>query len=720
MARIRFQFAITIILLLASQPAHGRSEYRLGGDDGNPWREALSGGGEYLNFDDQSVARRVQVKVPPRGALPYGDPAARAADFSGTSMRPLHIAPDINLVKADIQEKSSLMPLPLAGGRINVAASCFWQGTYRQLLFGMFDGDPATASFFPRGFATAGAPHPVIELGSVMPVNRIRFYPRLGRHDDLDLIRSLAEPSYAETAFPPDSFSRNVLSGYEIRAGGDDPTFIIHPCDDAAPGQRWPKSEDPLLEVVAKTEENLDAVVDLTFPTRYVRWIYFEPLAKDQWEAAEFEVFGEGFVQEMVYRTPILDFGRRVNWSKIRWSGAFPVGTQTEIRTRTGNHRPGLDGLPTPDPNLYFHVDVNNTPVPISREAYEAISVMLQQPIQYDTDNWTFWSPAYEIEPGRRDSSLAPEAWEDATRMIALGSSQYLQLEVKFISRFDVAPRLDQIAIQFSEHPAAEDVVGEIWPTEVASFEASTFTYVIMPTFEPEPGNTGFDRLEILTHTRADTVRSVKVDARDIDLIQSPPAQLAQCRAHPACARIEDDRIVVALPFLEADPDNSFKRIEVVFDVEVLRFGTQFTGWIYDSRDPDPVKQRVRPGNADFRFSSDDLSVRTPIGGDLLADLVVAPNPFTPNGDGVNDLAVVSYKLREVTAAREVSLEIYDLAGRLVYRRIAEPATHGKRKLTWNGRTVAGDLVTPGSYLYRLRLDVEDPEEHVGVVAVAY
>ena len=154
--------------------------------------------------------------------------------------------------------------------------------------------------------------------------------------------------------------------------------------------------------------------------------------------------------------------------------------------------------------------------------------------------------------------------------------------------------------------------------------------------------------------------------------------------------------------------------------MEVLRFGTEFTGWIYDSNEADLVKQRVRPGDADFRFASDDLSVITPIGGDLLAALVAAPNPFTPNGDGVNDRTVISYKLREVTAARTVELEIYDLAGTLVFRHIADPTTHGEKQFTWNGRTNAGDLAVPGSYLYRLHLDAANEEVQVGVIALAY
>ena len=115
--------------------------------------------------------------------------------------------------------------------------------------------------------------------------------------------------------------------------------------------------------------------------------------------------------------------------------------------------------------------------------------------------------------------------------------------------------------------------------------------------------------------------------------------------------------------------------------------------------------------------------MQTPIGGDLLADLVVAPNPFTHNGDGVNDRTVISYKLREVTAARAVELEIYDLAGTLGFRHITDPTTHGEKQITWNGRTNAGDLVVPGSYVYRLRLDAQHEDrsqEQYGVLAIAF
>ena len=47
-----------------------------------------------------------------------------------------------------------------------------------------------------------------------------------------------------------------------------------------------------------------------------------------------------------------MDFGREVAWSKIRWQGEVPEGTQLLLRTRTGN---------TPQPNIYRTIGPTGT-----------------------------------------------------------------------------------------------------------------------------------------------------------------------------------------------------------------------------------------------------------------------------------------------------------------------------------------------------------------------
>ena len=74
-----------------------------------------------------------------------------------------------------------------------------------------------------------------------------------------------------------------------------------------------------------------------------------------------------------------------------------------------------------------------------------------------------------------------------------------------------------------------------------------------------------------------------------------------------------DDRLIVSFPPLTGSADN-FKQVEVDFDVPVLRFGTEFSGWVFNSTDPDQIRQRIDPGNATFRFAGDLLAVNTPVG----------------------------------------------------------------------------------------------------------
>ena len=698
--------AVAAVVVLGAADALARTEYRLGGEDGNPWEAATSPSeaGEYFILGTEGdVERRVTV-----GITPFGKAGSDGIDIRANAIEPWFFDGSVNVAVTDPNTGVTDVPLPLVGGQVQVATSCVHAGTIQNYK-PSFDGDPKTATFYKiiynARFRSASGYKgiAILDLGVPVPLSRIRFYPRLGQRDDARLIEAFADPAIPLESFNIESYAENFLNGFTIRVADNSiGIYVKGPCDRNPHGTHskhpnWPERGDRRFDVLYSTEENIDTVVDLRFPTRSVRWLLFEPNPTHSWEVAELEIYPEGYVRETGIVSQIMDFGKPVNWGRIRWSGDFPDGTRVEVRTRTGN---------TPDPDLYFEMDPNGNVVPTTKEVYEDINFLDQVPIEYDTENWTFWSPVYDFEGGRRDPSLPAESWEDGLPVVSEGLGRYLQLDIRMFGTFEVAPRLEQIAVLFSETPVAQEVVGEIWPVEVKSFEPETFTYVIKPRFDEE--DSGFDRLEVITHSRAEQVRSVTIDGvHDVDLDEFPPV-------------IEDDRLVAAFPFRVADPDSSFKQIDVVFDAPVLRFGTQFTGWVYDSSDPDLIKQRIEAGNATFRFSGDDLSVRSPIGGDLLADVTVGPNPFTPNGDGVNDRVSVEYKLREVTDAREVLLEIFDLAGRPVATLSSGLTTSGAYRQTWDGRTAAGALAPPGTYLYRLRLEAEKVDEIIGLFALAY
>ena len=663
-----------VLAAWCTSAAWGRAEFHIGGSTGTSWQGLITDAQtEYSIVDDQGAVL---------GTLPIAIGAEEAGvdtmiAYDDNAIRPIWVDPSVNLA-LDV----NLTP---RGGNLFTSVSVGYTREAAKEVQVMIDGDPETATLrqvdiSPRlaGLNIGYVKNTVVNLGAEMPVNRIRFYPRPG-------------------------FEENYLAWYEIGVADNSAPFISSP-QERAPGKRWyydisrslSSTNDPEFDILERNVENLDQIVDLRFPTRDLRWVGIRPINPERtWEIAEMEVYGEGFVTKTSYRTGVLDFGRPVAWSKIRWQGEVPEGTRLVLRTRTGS---------TPQPNLFWKIGSTGNFERVSKDEYTTtyqVGRFNQIQATYDVENWSFWSTPYDFAAGLRN----PEAvgWEDGTPLLSPGPSQYLQLEVVMFSDGNKAPRIDEMSLLFAEDPAAQNVIAEIWPVETENFEPQTFTYVVRPVLED--GDRGFDRLEIFTQVPAETVHSVAIDGREI--IDDFPPQL------------EEDRIVISFEPFVAPRDNE-RRIEVVFDAKVLRFGAEFTGWVYDSTEPE-LKQQVRPGNATFRFAGDVLSVRTPVGGELVRKVTAHPTTLTPNGDGINDQTMISYDLRNIGVPRQIALRIFDLSGRLVREVISTPAVSGSFAAVWDGRRTEGDLVAPGVYLYQVDLTTDKGlSAAAGTIAVAY
>jgi hypothetical protein len=79
--------------------------------------------------------------------------------------------------------------------------------------------------------------------------------------------------------------------------------------------------------------------------------------------------------------------------------------------------------------------------------------------------------------------------------------------------------------------------------------------------------------------------------------------------------------------------------------------------------------------------------------------LAVRPNPFSPDGDGRDDRAVVSFELPTATALARLS--VYDVRGRLRGTLLDHRQVASRHELVWDG-SLAGAPLPPGLYILAL------------------
>jgi flagellar hook assembly protein FlgD len=105
-----------------------------------------------------------------------------------------------------------------------------------------------------------------------------------------------------------------------------------------------------------------------------------------------------------------------------------------------------------------------------------------------------------------------------------------------------------------------------------------------------------------------------------------------------------------------------------------------------------------------------------------LAGVLVEPNPFSPNGDGLYDETLISFHLGR--DADHVNIEFYDLEGRLVRRIVfKEPTDYtGRPQLSrvWDGADDHGNVVPYGIYIMRVeaKFKTEPTYERVNIPVV--
>ena len=133
--------------------------------------------------------------------------------------------------------------------------------------------------------------------------------------------------------------------------------------------------------------------------------------------------------------------------------------------------------------------------------------------------------------------------------------------------------------------------------------------------------------------------------------------------------------------------------------------------------------QPADAGDATFVRPSTNLSIAALGASHIVGNVSIHPNPFTPNGDLINDEARIEFSLFKVYKSRPTVLRIYTLDGHTV-RNVEGVAQGGRHRLTWDGRDADGKTVPPGLYICQIDVQADaegvDGQRRVHLIAVAY
>ena len=535
------------------------------------------------------------------------------------------------------------------------------------------------------------------DLGGRFGVSLIRFYPRN------TLQRSPSTP-----------FHQDFMRAYEVYVND---------------GLNLTKDGNPDWgEPLSVNNENINPVVEVNLdPPQYIQSFRLKSKSSVDFEIDEIEVFGTGFVPTARYLSDVFDLGLAA-WGNIRWTERV-IGDSSRARllisTRTGRDSTAFvytRTLAEKDDAPEISTSLRNRGQPMTREEYEALPESDAAGVDWkagsvrdDLESWSPWSTAYRPEGNTTEG----------TPILSPGPRRYIQFQVLALSEdLASARRLDNVSLEYLVSLLADQFVVEIFPREVEASTITTFTYAVRPTIETD-GLLGFDAFEISTPLRVERVDRIEILNSDGSLAAKHDftAQDPDAGSPFEITAIEDNRFAVRFPLVL---DNN-SLLKITFRAAVLVYSTSFSGRAFLSAEPDAIQTAV-PGDAANLGETDDptLSGNTVFSPSILEGRLIdafetVPNIITPNGDDINDEVAVVYNILSLTKAGRVTVQIYDLAGRLVHTLHDDDERSGRYFLEWDGLDAEGNRALPGIYLLSVSVEGDSRNDaQIKPISVVY
>ena len=480
---------------------------------------------------------------------------------------PVLLSPD-HVVRG---ENVALRALGWGGGITAPAIKDVPASTLEATLLELIEPGGAEDAFARKGAFGALGTFIVLDLGSPIGINRIRFYPR----------------NTVQRA-PQYPFQTDFIRQFELLAH-DGQDLVLD-----GTGRFVPQLDD--FELLLRTTTNEESVVELVIePAQTARFVRLKSTSSFPYEIDEFEVFGEGFIGTSRYISHVYDLGAPATWGHISWRGKtvdLRTGSDpTDSTPQASTCQVKSAVFTTPDPipsdygdctptarftadqgytNVYecFQTHCGATVLPGRQQSTEptasepsrlsghtsGVSEIIVRtrtgtdptPVLYKRGNVQRVSDdQLSSSIDHPDDQLAreeyldlvpdleavpPQVWgkgaieedlqnwspwssphQGGTPVLSPGPRRYIQFSVDFLnSEINATKALEQLSIEYLLPPIAEELVAEIFPREVEVFESVDFTYAVRAKMEFD-GVKGFDTFELLTSSRVLGIDKIEI-----------------------------------------------------------------------------------------------------------------------------------------------------------------------------------------------------------------